>query len=136
MDTRATTPRDDRRDLRVFGLLMAGLVALCFGVLVPWVWGLGWPLWPWLVGAAFAVAALAAPQALGPVQRLWLRLGHGLGWLNTRLILGLVFVLVFVPVGLAMRLFRDPLARRADPAAASYRRPSRQPRREHLDRPF
>ncbi len=123
-------------ELRAFGLLMGAMVGLVFGLLIPWLWGLAWPLWPWPVAAVFVLGALLVPRWLAPVHGLWLRIGHALGWLNTRLILGLVFFLIFVPVGLARRAFRDPLARRLDGGLESYRLPGRQPVKRNLERPF
>ena len=65
--------------------------------------------------ASLLLAALAAlaPVALGPVFRVWMALGRVLGWINTRVILGLVFYLLVTPIGVALRLTgRDPLNRR------------------------
>ena len=65
------------------------------------------------VAALLIVAALASPAALGPLARAWGRLGHALGWFNSRVLLTLMFALVFVPVGLVARLSgSDPLGRR------------------------
>jgi hypothetical protein len=48
-------------------------------------------------------------------------LGHALGWINSHLILGLVYVLVLQPIAFTMRAFgHDPLRRRRT-ADASYR---------------
>ena len=39
-----------------------------------------------------------------------MKLGHILGWVNSRLILGLIFLIVVQPIALIMRLFgHDPL---------------------------
>jgi hypothetical protein len=60
-----------------------------------------------------------------------------LGWVNTRIILGLLFFVMFAPVALLFRLFgRDPLARRLDKSATTYRIASDKPPRERLERPF
>jgi hypothetical protein len=49
-------------------------------------------------------------------------LGHGLGWINSRVILSLVYLLVLQPIALVMRLCgHDPLRRRWDANAKSYR---------------
>ena len=77
-----------------------------------------WPLWPlpapnlyWLAGAgAFALAGLAWPRVLSPLNAVWMKIGHALGWINTRLILGLVFFLLVTPTGFVARLLGyDPL---------------------------
>ena len=65
------------------------------------------------VGALLVVAALVKPAALAGAARVWGRLGHALGWFNSRVILTLMFGIVLIPVGLASRLFgSDPLDRR------------------------
>jgi hypothetical protein len=44
---------------------------------------------------------------------IWMRLAVALGYINSRVLLSLMFYLVFTPYGLLMRLFgRDPLRRR------------------------
>jgi hypothetical protein len=57
-----------------------------------------------------------------------MRLGEVLGWINTRVILGAIFFLLFTPLGLYMRLRgKDPMRRTLAPEAESYR-VVRQPR--------
>ena len=58
------------------------------------------------VGALFALLAAAAPRALVPLYKPWMRLAEALGWLNTRILLILIFYLVVTPIGLVLRLFR------------------------------
>jgi hypothetical protein len=44
-----------------------------------------------------------------------------LGWINTRIILGIFFYGILFPVGLVLKILRrDPLARKVDRRAASY----------------
>ncbi|MCC6867728.1 MAG: hypothetical protein IT522_02795 [Burkholderiales bacterium] len=109
-------------ELRKFGLVMAAAIAVVFGLALPWLFARPWPAWPFVLAAVFVAFGLVAPRALGPVQRLWMKLGQALGWFNSRLVLSLVFVVVVVPLGLVMRLAgKDPVSRRRDPNAASYR---------------
>ena len=54
-----------------------------------------------------------SPNVLRPVFNLWLKIAHAIGWFNTQLLLSIVFILVFIPTGLIMRLFRkDPMKRK------------------------
>lgn len=54
-----------------------------------------------------------APTLLRPVFKLWLKIAHAIGWFNTQVLLTIVFILVFIPTGLLMRLFRkDPMNRK------------------------
>jgi hypothetical protein len=58
---------------------------------------------------------------LGPVYRGWILLGHVLGWINSRILLGVFFFVLITPIRLIAALFRrDPMARRRLPAAPSY----------------
>jgi hypothetical protein len=51
---------------------------------------------------------------LRPVQHGWMTAAGALGNVNTRIILGAFFYVVLTPVGLVVRLFRDPLNLRFD----------------------
>lgn len=63
-----------------------------------------------IVAALFAIAGFVPMEPLAPVYRWWMRLAEGLGWINTRVLLVMIFYLVVTPLGLVMRLFRrDPL---------------------------
>jgi hypothetical protein len=73
--------------------------------------------WVWItllaIAAVLLLGAAVAPSLLRPVYRAWMRLGEVLAWVNTRIILTLVFFLVVTPIGLVMRLFgRSPMAAR------------------------
>lgn len=75
----------------------------------------------WIIGAIFFVPGLLFPLALTPIYKLWLKLAAALAWFNTRLILGLMFFLVFSPIGLILRLLRvDLIKEKWDPQARSY----------------
>ncbi len=131
-------PELDRSGLRHFGYTMAGIIAGLFGLAFPLLLGVAhWPLWPWLVAGVFAVWALLAPQTLNPVYRGWMRFGLLMSRVMNPLILGIVFFLLFVPMGWGMRLLaRDPMRRRLEPDAPSYRIPSRTPSPNSMEKPF
>lgn len=95
--------RNDTRGLRHFGLLLAAAFPIVFGLLLPWLFSHGRPLWPLAVGAVSGAAALAAPRALHPVYVGWMRVALVLGWINTRLLLGLVFFGMMLPLGRVLR---------------------------------
>jgi hypothetical protein len=109
------------RQWRSFGLLVGGV----FAVLGSWRWALrGESPRPVLLALAvfLILPALVYPPLLAQPYRAWMALGHALGWINTRIILTIVFYGIFMPIGLVMRAFgRDPMRRRFDPGAASYR---------------
>lgn len=77
----------------------------------------------WSVGvaAAFAVVALVIPRVLAVPNRLWMKFGLLLAKIVSPVALGILFYLVFMPVGLVMRIGnKDPLRLRFDPEAKSY----------------
>ena len=136
METTVNT-NPDKQELRKFGLVFAGMFILIFGLLLPWIWDKSSPMWPWIVAAVFVAAALLVPMALGPVYRLWMKIGHVLGWINTRIILGVMFFLMFAPVALLLRLLgKDMLKQRLDTSATTYRIASEQLPRDRMERPY
>lgn len=66
-----------------------------------------------IISCVFFITGSALPALLKPVYIIWMRLAFILGWVNTRIILIIMFYLIFTPIGLFMRLFRiDPLERK------------------------
>ncbi|HYQ72323.1 MAG TPA: SxtJ family membrane protein [Gammaproteobacteria bacterium] len=132
-----TNSAPDRRELRNFGLVFSGGLIFFFGLVLPWIFERPWPLWPWVGAGLFSGAGLVIPGVLRPVHYVWLKLGHVLGWINTRIILGLVFFVMFAPVALALRIFgKDPLHRKLDRQAETYRIVSEKLPRERMEKPF
>ena len=75
------------------------------------------------VAALFAGACVVAPSAMKHVYRGWMRFAEALGWINTRVLLVVIFYLVVTPIGLLMRLFRRsplPDGRWTEPPRNSY----------------
>jgi len=125
------------KELRDFGLIMAGMLSLMFGLVLPWLFGYSIPYWPFIAAIGFAVVGLVKPLLLGPVNRVWLKISDVLGWVNTRLVMGIIFFLLIVPIGLIMRLFtKDPLNNQWSDAEKSYRIVTKVRNKEHLEKPF
>ena len=63
-------------------------------------------------------------------HRYWMRFAEVLGYVNSRIILGITFFLIITPYGLTMRLFgRNPLRRRG-PKQRTYWIPRAKPHQE------
>ena len=130
-------PELDAAGLRGFGLTMAAAVALVFGAVLPLVFNYSIPAWPFALACVLVAWALLAPRTLKFVYRPWMKLGLLLNRITSPIIMGAVFFLLITPVSLIMKLIRrDPLARGFDELAETYRKPSRKPPRESLERPF
>jgi len=62
------------------------------------------------MAAALVVAALVRPAALRGLAAVWSRIGHALGWVNSRILLTGMFVIILWPIGMVGRLCgSDPL---------------------------
>ena len=103
---------------RSFGWTFTAVFALAGGAAA---WKGGHPAVWFAASAAFAAVTLIRPQALAPLNRLWMAFAELLHRLVSPVVLGLMFFGVFMPVGLLMRLSgRDPMRRKVEPAARSY----------------
>lgn len=80
------------------------------------------------LGVALVVAGLFVPAAARVFHAVWMRLAHALGWVNSRILLALLFYLVITPMGLVQRLAgRDALRRRGQ-RSSSYWIPRSSPK--------
>ena len=90
------------------------------------------------LGVVLVILGLSLPRLLVIPNRLWMKLAEALSFVMTRVILGLVFFLVAMPIGLFRKVLGgDPLNRRSAPAE-SYWRPyvSRQTDRRHYEKMY
>lgn len=109
----------DRKSLRQFGITMA--IAFLIITLIIFIRHKYSVIPASVISVTFLILAFTLPALLKPIYILWMRLAFILGWINTRLILFILFYLVFTPIGLVMRLFRiDLLDRKIDKNKESY----------------
>ena len=95
------------------------------------------PHWAWYVTGVFAAFSLILPAALGPVYKICMKAGHAPGWINTRLILGLVIMVLFAPIALIFKQFdRDPIERILDNSLVSHLNESHHLLGERMEKPF
>lgn len=101
-----------QRNGRKFGLTMAG-AATAFALLALYRHRPTTALVLGAMAALFAVFALTVPKLLEPIEAVWMALAQVLGDVNTKILLSVMYFLVFTPVGLLMRLFgRDTMNQR------------------------
>lgn len=138
-DAHETTliPELDAGGLRRFGITTGAIVAGLFGALLPFVFDLRYPRWPWVVAMVLIVWALLAPASLRGVYRGWMRLGLLLNRVVSPVVLGIVYFLIVTPLGLIMRLAgRDPMAPRSGEDAKTCRMPSEARDSKHMEHPY
>ena len=127
----------DNKGLRRFGLVTGAIFIGLFAVVPHFYKHKAWPHWPFYPAVPLIVMGLIYPRALGPVHRIWMKLGLALGFVNTRIILGVVFFVVLTPLGLLRRIFgKDSLGLGAPKAGESYRTPTPALPRDRMKEPF
>ena len=127
----------DAAGYRKFGLVTSAIAVGLFGISIPWLFSLQYPLWPWVLGGVLGSWSLVHPASLKPVYLGWMKFGNVMNWINTRLILGILFYGVFLPIGVGLRLLgKDPMRRTLDKNLPSYREESHDDTKEHLERPY
>jgi hypothetical protein len=109
------------KQLRSFGITVGGI----FGLIGLWpaIFRNEDPRW-WVVGVAgcLLIPAFVIPKSLFWVHKGWMTVGHVMGWINTRIILGVVFYVVVTPMGMLRRLLgKDPMGRQLRADLDSYR---------------
>ena len=113
---------------RGFGLTVGGILLAIVLVRL----GLGWwregaVTWGWVetvlggTGFLLLLIGLLAPSVLAPLNKAWTKLGLLLFKVVNPIVLGIIFAVTVLPIGLALRAFgKDPLRLRFDPTAKSY----------------
>ncbi|MFH1281836.1 MAG: SxtJ family membrane protein [Candidatus Omnitrophota bacterium] len=99
--------KTDRPILRKFGLVMAlGLSLISWAIFIKYRY---FVVPVAVIAVSFMLAATFGPALLKYFYIFWMKLAYILSWVNTRLLLGIIFYLVFSPVGLFRRLFKIDL---------------------------
>lgn len=89
------------------------------------------PLFIFFVSFVFFVLAFLRPLILKPIYVFWMKMAFLLGWVNTRIILIVLFYTLFTPIGLVMKLFKmDLLDRVIEKKKESYWK-----KKEEIDNP-
>jgi len=116
MNVQATT-----KDLRHFGLLVGGV----FSVIGLWpvvFRGENPRLWALIGGATLMLLGAVVPQSLKQIHAGWMKVGHVLGTINTKIILGIIYYGLVTPMGMVMRLMgKDSMHRVLMQEATTYR---------------
>ena len=124
-----TTHEDFNREIesngpsdRNFGLVV-GLAFLVIGI-APLRHGRPVRLWSLILSGVLLLLALIRPALLRSLNRVWMRFGRLLGRITNPVLTALLFLLVFTPAAIILRLLgKDPLRRALDPRADTYWEP-------------
>ena len=99
-----------KKELRDFGYLVGTFFPIFIGGLIPYLIGHEFRIWTLFIGLPIIVMATIFPKNLIYFYKMWIKIGLILGWLNSYIIIGLLFILVLQPLALIMKIFGyDPL---------------------------
>ena len=98
------TPQTDA-DLKRFARSFSCMVVIVFGLILPWMFGQDFPVWPWVAGFFLLVWGEFLPGTLQRFHYLWHKLGYLLSRITSPVLLGSVYFLVLTPVAIAKRQF-------------------------------
>ncbi len=102
-----------QRQLREFGFLIGIAFPIIIGWLMPAAGGHPFKVWSLWVGIPSLVIGVMRPRLLFYPYKGWMILGFALGWINSRIILGSIFLFILQPIALIMKLFGyDPLRKK------------------------
>ncbi|ODS33660.1 MAG: hypothetical protein SCARUB_01179 [Candidatus Scalindua rubra] len=112
--------KDEKSEIKKFGIGLTVLLCLIGG----------WQLYKghvniyvWFFGFGGLVLVLSffAPVILKPLYKVTTTVGNAVGWVNTRILLGIIFYVIFTPIGILLRIIRkDLLDERLNKEAKSY----------------
>ena len=109
------------KTFRYFGLLVGVLFPLFLGYVVPILTGHHFLIWTLFVGFSLIILAIFAPKLLRLPYKIWIGIGNFLGFINSRIILGVIFVVLMQPIALIMKIIGyDPIKRKRN-SSSSYR---------------
>ncbi len=111
-----------KKQLREFGYLIGFGFPIIIGLIIPFIFGHFFRIWTLWISIPFLIIGILKPRLLFYPYKVWMVIGLALGWINSRIILGLIFILVLEPISLIMKIFGyDPLRKRIKANEISYR---------------
>ena len=111
--------KSEKSDLRNFGIIV-GIILLIISGFLFWKEKESFQIFL-AIGITLFLTAIAIPSVLKPVYWIWMIFAIILGWFMTRVILSLLFYVVFTSIGLTLRFFgKQFLELRWDKSKESY----------------
>ena len=111
--------KSKKRDVRNFGVTV-GIILLIISGFLFWKEKESFQIFL-AIGIILFLTAIALPSVLKPVYWIWMIFAIILGWFMTRVILSLLFYVVFTSIGLTLRFFgKQFLELRWDKSIESY----------------
>ena len=99
-----------KKQLRDFGFLIGIGFPLIIGWIIPSITGYDFRIWTLFIGIPILFIGIISPRFLHRPYQAWMKLGYLLGFINSNVILGIVYIVVLIPTSIFMKAFGyDPL---------------------------
>ncbi|MCH1413565.1 MAG: SxtJ family membrane protein [Glaciecola sp.] len=95
---------DARKGMRDFAWQFSLLISIVFMGVLPWLFDENIPYWPLGLSVYLCASGIIYPKAVYPIYVGWMIIASVLGFINTYLLLALVFYVIFTPIGWILRL--------------------------------
>jgi len=111
-----------KNKLRNFGYLIGVGIPLIIGWIIPATGGHDFRLWTLMIGIPCIFLSAIDPMLLLYPYKIWMSIGNTMGWINSRIILTIIFVVVLIPIACMMNLLGYDALERKRKKGSSYRR--------------
>lgn len=136
--------RLEKAEYRKFGIITGAIIAFLFGLFLPWLFFDNYPSWqltpvsvPFIIFYVLSIWALLLPSTLVVVYIPWMYFATILGLINSRIILGILYFLMFTPFAIVLKILgKDLMERKLDPTKESYWREVEAREPEHVERNY
>ena len=96
--------------LREFGIIFGIGFPFFIGWIFPLISNHSFKSWTLTIGFFSLILSILKPNSLLYPYKFWMSFGFLLGWVNSRIILGIIFIIVLQPIAFIMKIFGyDPL---------------------------
>tara|TARA_B100000676_G_C17998207_1_gene799214 strand:- start:775 stop:1194 length:420 start_codon:yes stop_codon:yes gene_type:complete len=100
------------KDLKVFAYGLSVFIFLIF-IVIPYIIDKPLKIWPIFVIITILVTLFLFSKLLVPLYNFWMKFGRILGYINTRLLLFIIYIFMFFPYRIILIILRkDPMNRR------------------------
>ena len=129
--------KTNNKKLMSFGILMGTTFTLFFGLFIPTLLGHSYSVVSWIIGTLFLIFSFISPNFLLPFYKGWMLFAEIASWVNSRIILGIIFFIGVTPMGFFIRILKyDAMKRKFEFNTESYRIFSTSKSKSSMEKPY
>jgi hypothetical protein len=111
--------KSTKKELRKFGIIVSIVLALWAVLFL--CWKKDYYFYFFILSATFLLLGTVVPILLKSIQKAWMTVAILINWVTSRVILSILFYVIFTPIGLILKLFgKDFLDVKISKAQKSY----------------